>query len=377
MIRRTLAVGSVALTGLALVAGAASSAAGAGGDGIGLALVALGAVLGTAIVAGAAYLYRSDVATVHTARIAGWNLLGVALLGVILALARAAPGASIPAYVVVDVLGVSSVAHLLIGYNDVRRIRAEELARQRRTLAVVNRLTRHNLRNRTQVLTGHASLLAEELDDPDHRTAAETVRDTARDLAEIDGELETIQTALNRDSPDRSVDLSALVEEVLDPYREAHPDGTFESDVPDGFTVYGDEQLRTAVEHLVENAVEHGSASPDSRAPEDADGASSGEPSVAGAPEEAVEHGDSGSPYVRVAAETDGDSAEIRVSDRGPGVPADEVAVLDGDRDISQLEHGSGLGLWVAKTVAERYGGDLAVENGDRGATVSLGVRAA
>jgi two-component system OmpR family sensor kinase len=360
MIRRALAVGSIAATGLALVAGAVSNAAGAGTDGIVLALVALGAVLGTAIVAGAAYLYRSDVVTGHTARIAGWNLLGVALLGVILVLARAAPGVSIPAYVVVDVLGVSSVAHLLIGYNDVRRIRAEELARQRRTLAVVNRLTRHNLRNRTQVLTGHAAVLAEELDDPDHRAAAETIRDTARDLADMDGELEAIQTALNGDSPGQSVDLAGLVEEVLDPYREAHPDGTFESDVPDGFTVYGDEQLRTAVEHLVENAVEHGSTSPASQAQQDA-----------------VEHGGSDPPYVRVAAETDGDSAEIRVSDRGPGVPDDEVAVLDGDREISQLEHGSGLGLWVAKTVAERHGGDLAIENGDRGATVSLSVRAA
>ncbi|QLH77945.1 HAMP domain-containing histidine kinase [Halosimplex rubrum] len=344
MIRRTLAVGSVALTGVALVVGAVSNAAGAEGNGVALALVALGAVLGVAILAGAAYLYRSDVATAHTARIAGWNLLGVALLGVILALARAAPGVSIPAYVVVDVLGVSSVAHLLIGYNDVRRIRAEELARQRRTLAVVNRLTRHNLRNRTQILTGHAVALAEELDDPAHRRAAETIRDTARDLAEMDGELETIQTALNGDSPDRSVGLSAIVEDVLGPYRESHPDGTFQADVPDGFTVYGDEQLRTAVEHLVENAVEHGG---------------------------------SDRPYVRVAAETDGDSAEIRVSDRGPGVPDDEVAVLDGDREISQLEHGSGLGLWVAKTVAERHGGDLTIENGDRGATVSLSVRAA
>ncbi|QLH82736.1 sensor histidine kinase [Halosimplex pelagicum] len=341
MIRRTLAVGSVALTGVALLVGAVSSAAGADGGGIALALVALGAVLGLAIVAGAGYLYRSDVATVHTARIAGWNLLGVALLGVILALARLAPGVSIPAYVVVDVLGVSSVAHLLIGYNDVRRIRAEELARQRRTLAVVNRLTRHNLRNRTQILTGHAAALAEELDDDDQRAAAETIRATASELADVDGELAAIQTALNGDRPADTVDLAALVEDVLAPYRDRHPDGEFAVEVPDGLAVRGDDQLVTAFDHLVENAVEHGS---------DDD------------------------PYVRVSAETDGDLARVHVTDRGPGVPAEEVAVLTEQREISQLEHGSGLGLWVVKTVAERYGGDLSVENREGGATVSVGI---
>ena len=341
MIRRILAVGSVALTGVALVAGAVSNAAGADGSGVALALVVLGGVLGVAILAGAVYLYRSDVATTHTGRIAGWNLLGVALLGVILALARMAPGVEIPAYVVVDVLGVSSVAHLLIGYNDVRRIRAQELARQRRTLAVVNRLTRHNLRNRTQILTGHASMLAEELDDPDHRAAAETIRDTASELADVDGELAAIQTALNGDRPTETVDLGEIVERVLAPYRDRYPDGEFAVDVPAGLAVHGDDQLRTTLDHLVENAVEHGS---------------------------------DGDPYVRVSAESDGDIARIRVSDRGPGVPDDEVAVLTEQQAISQLEHGSGLGLWVVKTVAERYGGDLSVENGDEGATVSVGV---
>jgi signal transduction histidine kinase len=375
MIRRTLAVGSVALTGVALVVGAVSNAAGAEGDGLVLALVALGAVLGTAIVAGAAYLYRSDVATAHTARIAGWNLLGIALLGVILALARLAPGVDIPAYVVVDVLGVSSVAHLLIGYNDVRRIRAEELARQRRTLAVVNRLTRHNLRNRTQILTGHAAMLAEELDDDDQRVAAETIRATAAELSDVDGELAAIQTALNGDPPTDTVDLADLTEDVLSPYRDRYPNGEFAIDVPDGLAVRGDDQLQVTLDHLVENAVEHGSTSPRSQTSEDAveHGSTSSRPGA----DDAVEHGSDGEPYVRVSADLDGEIARIHVTDRGPGVPDDEVAVLTEQREISQLEHGSGLGLWVVKTVAERYGGDLSVENGEDGATVSVGVPAA
>jgi signal transduction histidine kinase len=341
MIRRGFAVASIAVTGLGFVAGAVASYPGSDTGAVTTVLVALGAVMGLAIVGGAAYLYRSDVRTSHTLRIAGWNLLGVALLGLIIVLATTAEGVSIPGYVVVDVLGVSSVAHLLIGYNDVRRIRAQELARQRRTLSVVNRLTRHNLRNRTQVLTANASLLVESDDDDENRDVAETVRDTASDLADIHGELETIQRALNDTPPSDSVDLRDVVDGVVASYREDRPEGTFEVAVPDGLAVRGDEQLVAAVDHLVENAVTHGS------------------------PEEV---------FVRVAAERDGDTVTLSVTDRGPGIPETETAILSDEREETQLEHGSGLGLWVVKTVAERYGGSLGFDTDGKGTTARLRV---
>lgn len=33
--------------------------------------------------------------------------------------------------------------------------------------------------------------------------------------------------------------------------------------------------------------------------------------------------------------------------------------MVAGDREITQLQHASGLGLWLAKWVADRHGGDL------------------
>jgi len=343
MVRRTLAVGSIALTGLGLVAGAvASYPSGAGA--VTLVLVVLGALMGAAIVGGAAYLLRSDVDTDHTLRIAGWNLLGVALLGLILVLATTAEGVEIPGYVVVDVLGVSSVAHLLIGYNDVRRIRAEELARQRRTLSVVNRLTRHNLRNRTQVLTARASQLVESVDGPDEREAAETIRDTAQGLADVHGELATIQRALNDKAPTGTVALHDTVEEVVGRYHEATSEEAFEVAVPEELSVRGDEQLRTAIDHLVENAVTHGS------------------------PDEV---------FVRIDATAADGTVELAVQDRGPGIPENESAALDDDQEASQLEHGSGLGLWVVKTIAERYDGEFEIGAGEDGTTATLRVPAA
>jgi signal transduction histidine kinase len=342
MIRRLLAVGSITVTGASLGVGGVASIGAASGPTATL-LAVLGVALGGALVAGSGLLYRSDVRTRHTARIAGWNLLGAVLLGTILVLAVASAGVSLPLYVVVDVLGVSSVAHVLIGYNDVRRIRAEELARQRRTLAVVNRLTRHNLRNDTQVLTASASQLAADLDDPDHRALAERIRDGALELATINEELEEIQAAIDTGGPTQSVSLSDTVSSVLDDYRREHPDGTFESDVPD-VTVRADGHFETALDHLVENSVEHASTD---------------------------------DPFVRVTATVEGETVTVSVHDRGAGVPEEEVTVLTGEREISQLEHASGLGLWVVKTVVDAYDGDIAFDRTDDGGVVSLSLPAA
>jgi signal transduction histidine kinase len=62
----------------------------------------------------------------------------------------------------------------------------------------------------------------------------------------------------------------------------------------------------------------------------------------------------------------EGSRAVLRVSDTGPGIPADEQPrVFDrlfrGDR--SRAERGLGLGLSLVKAIAEAHGGSIAVES--------------
>jgi signal transduction histidine kinase len=337
--RRVVVVGSIALTGLTLLGGAAASVGDPNADsGVALVLIALGGVLGVVLTGGGVALYRSDVRTSHTARIAGWNLLGVAVLGLVVVLARRAPGVALPLYVVVNVLGVSSVAHVLIGYNDVRRIRAEDLARQRRTLAVVNRVARHNLRNATQVLAAYASQLTESVDDPDDRQAAETIHDTAMGLSDLYERLREFQSAVEDERSTRPIELAPLIEDLLTEFRDECGPDAVESGIPEGLTVTADEHLETALNRLVENALTHGS-------PDD--------------------------PVARVSAREDGDRVAVSVSDNGPGLPETERAILTDESDVNQLDHGSGLGLWVVRAAIERYDGDIDIETGD-GTTVTL-----
>ena len=75
---------------------------------------------------------------------------------------------------------------------------------------------------------------------------------------------------------------------------------------------------------------------------------------------------------VQVAVSGSADGALVRVSDNGPGIPAD-LAKDVFEPFVSTKPEGSGLGLSVSKSIAEAQGGSLRLErNGPRGAAFVL-----
>jgi two-component system sensor histidine kinase KdpD len=88
------------------------------------------------------------------------------------------------------------------------------------------------------------------------------------------------------------------------------------------------------------------------------------ERSLANVVENAVRHG--GSEPVRVTASQRGDMIELRVSDRGPGVPdSAKGRMFEPFQRLGDRPRGSGigLGLAVARGFAEAIGGDLHAED--------------
>jgi signal transduction histidine kinase len=84
----------------------------------------------------------------------------------------------------------------------------------------------------------------------------------------------------------------------------------------------------------------------------------------------AVKYGIEGSNWIGVSAvhvhETDGDLVEIRIADRGPGIPAEEQQrIFDpffrGSRAVMDQIHGTGLGLNLVKGIVEAHGGTVRV----------------
>lgn len=83
----------------------------------------------------------------------------------------------------------------------------------------------------------------------------------------------------------------------------------------------------------------------------------------------AAKYGAEGGHWIGVsAARADADSIEIRVADRGPGIPPEELANLfdpffRGRRAIDDQIHGTGLGLNLARSIVEAHGGAISVSS--------------
>jgi signal transduction histidine kinase len=94
--------------------------------------------------------------------------------------------------------------------------------------------------------------------------------------------------------------------------------------------------------------------------------------------ENAVEHNDNAEPHVTVCADYAGDREDmirLQVADDGPGIPETERELIDEEREITQLRHASGLGLWLVDWVLGQSGGSVAFDaNEPRGTVVTLSV---
>jgi signal transduction histidine kinase len=74
---------------------------------------------------------------------------------------------------------------------------------------------------------------------------------------------------------------------------------------------------------------------------------------------------------VEVCASPDGARATVSVADHGPGIPPEEAAMVTERffRGRGAPPGGSGLGLTIARELADRWGGGLHVGSGDTGGT--------
>ena len=234
-----------------------------------------------------------------------------------------------------------------------RKHREQRLQRQKERLEELASVVSHDLRNPLNVARGRLELVREELDSAHADTAAHALDRMERlldDLMTLTREgsavTETEPVALQRtvESCWRNVD-TADATLVTDTDRVVRADYT---------------RLQRLLENLLGNAVEHGSASPDSQAPQDGfvRSATASRPQA-----DAAEHDDEGL-TVTVGGLPDG----FYVADDGPGIPLEERERVF-QSGYSTVEEGTGLGLAIVREVAEAHGWTVTVtESADGGA---------
>jgi methyl-accepting chemotaxis protein len=212
--------------------------------------------------------------------------------------------------------------------DDLEQFITEREHREQR-LAVFNRVLRHNLRNRLDVINSHAEQLADQTDG-DH---AEAVLSETDRLAEISTRARRIDRLMTRDREPSTVDLTTVVHELL---ADIGPDGTtVETDVPAAATLRTDREiLRTTLTSPLENAIKYADST------------------------------------VTVSIESTNDGYSVVVDDDGPGIPANELDSLAAGTE-TDLRHSRGLGLWQLKWGVNALDGELSFES-EAGTTVRI-----
>jgi signal transduction histidine kinase len=282
-------------------------------------------------------------------------LLGARTIGM-LSLSRDRPDAfSADEVELVSLLGrlVATAVQNIRAYEAERR-RVEELARLSQLRADFVSLVSHELRSPMAAVIGAARTLQDRwrmLSAAQRESFLALIGDETARLAELVADvLDTSRIEAGTFSYRfEEVDLGRVVDEAIETAVLAKQEVPVVASVHGAIpTIRGDHaRLRQVLGNLIENAVKY--------SPEGAE--------------------------VRVAAAAGNGAVRISVRDAGPGIPRDQQARIFEKFGRADVEGGSkpgtGLGLFIARSIAEAHGGSLDVSSGtDQGSTFTLSVPA-
>lgn len=209
------------------------------------------------------------------------------------------------------------------------------LKRRNEQLAVLNRVLRHNLRNELAAIKPRLTLAKEDADDDlhEHLTSFE---EQIENLISITEEADRIREVFdNTDLSQKKLD--TCIERLIDRARDEFPGAAIDVSM-EPVRIQATSTIDYALWELIENACEH-----------------AGE-----------------SPQVSVVVRRADQTATVSINDDGPGIPEHERDILESGEE-TELEHGSGLGLWLVNWVVEISGGTISLDD-ETGPTVRLQV---
>ncbi|WP_158855370.1 sensor histidine kinase [Halorhabdus sp. CUG00001] len=231
---------------------------------------------------------------------------------------------------------------------------AETLEQRDSQLRVLNRVLRHNLRNDMNVITARAERALADDDTPASvKQDVEQIHETATRLINTSEHARTLYDDLLA-TPTQTiepVDVTTIVEQRTERLAAEYPESTIETTLPECAWALDSTAVPIVVEEIVRNAIVHNDLPEAERT-------------------------------VTVTVEPEHDSTEcietehetrIVVADNGPGLPMVEEALLTNQFEETPIEHGSGLGVWLANWLIDQLGGAVSVSTGiDRGTTVTI-----
>lgn len=205
----------------------------------------------------------------------------------------------------------------------------ERLERTNEELETLNRILRHDIRNDVAVQSRLGRKLRAHVD-KDGQEHLEQILDRSGHIADITTGLRLLMQTMLDDQHDlTAVRLDTVLEAEVENTSAAYE--TAMISVPDGIpqvSVQADQLLSSVFRNLLENA---------------------------------ITHNDTDRPKVSVSVEEREEGVVVRVADNGPGIPADVAADMFDKGEKGLESSGTGIGLYLAAKLLDRYGGDIRV----------------
>lgn len=219
--------------------------------------------------------------------------------------------------------------------DDQKRTR-QRLKRNNELLQAIDRVLRHNINNEMNVIRGYTETIAEATEGSLSTRAEKILESSDNLLATIDKERQ-ITRLINELEPPTTVEVGPLLRRLAATLRDEYPEATIDVIGEQDSAISAVPAAVDAIEELVDNAIVHAQR-PD--------------------------------PRVEIGIQQHTEFVDITVTDNGPGLPEMERNILTKSEDITPLYHGSGLGLWFVKIVADRSDAEVTVAETHQSGTV-------
>jgi signal transduction histidine kinase len=311
----------------------------------------LPSLLAVSVLSSAALLYYEEVSSGEIIRIAFWTLavglVGAGIAGSMLVYlwSRGVEFTGVTFVVANSAAGGATVG-LIVGVFAADRFATKQELKENQyritalneRLTVLNRVLRHDIRNDINVIQGYAELIEQGRADAD--TALEMIQQKSIEIADFSERAREIERLMQQSAHEReALDLVQIVERELTEVREGYLGVSIDADLPETARVEASPLIESAIDNVVENA---------------------------------VEHNDKPTADVEVSIESADGGYWFEVADNGPGLPRYERRLLAGGEE-TKLEHSDGIGLWLVNWIVEESNGTISVEALDgAGTTISI-----
>lgn len=223
-----------------------------------------------------------------------------------------------------------------------RDIRKRKRREQDLTLLkqLLTRVFRHNIRNELMVVQSFIEAIDDHIDEDTenlHTTVEEAVdsllrySEKAREIEQVMESPESVELSLTRD-----------LQQAVDAVQQAHPDAKLEVSRLSSASVKAHPKITVAIEELLDNAIRH---TPGGRVP-----------------------------HVEIWMDEQDDIVTLFIQDNAGGFDSPEIAVLRNGTE-SDLEHSSGVGLWLVRWIVDYSNAELIVHQTRDGSLMGIQFR--